>query len=277
MSGSLADSARALEIYERLAAERPDSGELRAAAAEAQLDLATTHFFYEQLDEAHPLVLKALASLEALARAEPSNVEAGKLLSRGYTLRGSILFWNTREREADAEMTMLGLIALHTEQPGVATPHLAKSAAEFEELERVQPKNRTYRHDIARVATYLGLAKYQQRDFEGALAGYRKAVALYEDDLRADPQNMLPFRKLASVHTTSPTRSATPRRRRPVTSAGRACARRKRVTSAPWTSTSHCKPGTPSTRSTAGTSKKCKRPYAGTSSDAPGPRGAQLS
>lgn len=96
---------------------------------------------------------------------------------------------------------MLGLIALHMEKPGVAASHLAKSAAEFEELERVQPKNRTYKHDIARVSTYLGMAKYQQRDFESALAGYRKAVALYEDDLRADPNNMLPFRKLANVHT----------------------------------------------------------------------------
>ena len=72
---------------------------------------------------------------------------------------------------------MPGLVALHMGKPGVAAPHLAKSAAEFEELERVQPRDRTYRHDIARVWTYLGLAEYQQRDFEGAPAGYRKAVA----------------------------------------------------------------------------------------------------
>ncbi|HEX7317078.1 MAG TPA: hypothetical protein VF297_24480 [Pyrinomonadaceae bacterium] len=55
---------------------------------------------------------------------------------------------------------MLGHIALHIEKPGEAATHLLKSAAEFEELERVQPKNRTYRHVIARVSTYLGNAKY---------------------------------------------------------------------------------------------------------------------
>ncbi|MCA1616847.1 MAG: serine/threonine protein kinase, partial [Acidobacteria bacterium] len=177
VSGSLADSARALETYERLVAERPGSGELRVAAAEALLDLATATYYNEQLAEAHPILLKALASLEALARDEPANAEARMLLSRGYTLQGSI------------------------HKPGVAAPHLAKSAAEFEELERIQPKSRTYKHDIARVSTYLGNAKYLQRDFEGALAGYRKAVALYEDDLRADPKNMMPLRKLANVHT----------------------------------------------------------------------------
>jgi hypothetical protein len=47
---------------------------------------------------------------------------------------------NTQARQSLAKTySMLGLIALHMEKPGVAATHLSKPAAEFEELERVQP------------------------------------------------------------------------------------------------------------------------------------------
>ena len=42
--------------------------------------------------------------------------------------------------------SMLGLIPLHMEEPRVAAPYLTKSAAEFEEAERAQPKNQTYKN-----------------------------------------------------------------------------------------------------------------------------------
>ncbi|HEU4594019.1 MAG TPA: protein kinase [Pyrinomonadaceae bacterium] len=175
-----AEMTKAIALSESLAAGHPHDGVLKQSLLANYLQASQ---IYQKGDPARSVAIltKALRVAEESVAADAANTQARQNLAKTYS--------------------MLGLIALHMEKPGVAAPHLARSAAEFEELERVQPKNRTYKHDIARVSTYLGLAKYQQRDFEAALAGYRKAVALYEDDLRADPKNMMPFRKLASVHT----------------------------------------------------------------------------
>ncbi len=175
-----AEMTKAIALSESLAARNPHDSVLKQSLLANYLQASQ---IYQKSDGARSfgILLKALKVAEESVAADAANTQARQNLAKTYS--------------------MLGLIALHMEKPGVAAPHLAKSAAEFEELERVQPKNRTYKHDIARVSTYLGLAKYQQRDFEGALAGYRKAVVLYEDDLRADPKNILPFRKLAAVHT----------------------------------------------------------------------------
>ena len=175
-----AEMTQAIALSESLVAVRPHDSVLKQSLLANYLQASQ---IYQQGDPARSVAIltRALKVAEESVASDAVNTQARQSLAKTYS--------------------MLGLIALHMEQPGVAATHLGKSAAEFEELERVQPKNRTYRHDIARVATYLGNAKYQQHDFEGALAGYRKAVALYEDDLRADPKNMFPFRKLANVHT----------------------------------------------------------------------------
>ncbi|MET0645533.1 MAG: protein kinase [Pyrinomonadaceae bacterium] len=175
-----AEMTKAIALSESLAAAHPHDGVLKQSLLANYLQASQ---IYQKGDPARSVAIltRALKVAEESVAADAANTQARQGLAKTYS--------------------MLGLIALHMEKPGVAAPQLAKSAAEFEELERIQPKNRTYKHDIARVATYLGMAKYQQRDFEGALAGYRKALALYEDDLRADPNNMLAFRKLANVHT----------------------------------------------------------------------------
>ncbi len=174
------EMTKAIALSESLAAGHPHDSVLKQSLLANYLQASQ---IYQQGDPARSVAIlhRALKVAEESVAADAANTQARQNLAKTYS--------------------MLGLIALHMEKPGVAAPHLARSAAEFEELERVQPKNRTYKHDIARVSTYLGNAKYQQRDFDGALAGYRKAVALYEDDVRADPKNMLPFRKLANVHT----------------------------------------------------------------------------
>ncbi len=174
------EMTKAIALSESLAAGHPHDSVLKQSLLANYLQASQ---IYQQSDPARSITIlqKALKVAEESVAADAANTQARQNLAKTYS--------------------MLGLIALHMDKPGVAATHLAKSAAEFEELERVQPKNRTYKHDIARVVTYLGNAKYLQHDFEGALAGYRKAVALYEDDFRADPKNMQPFRKLANVHT----------------------------------------------------------------------------
>jgi tetratricopeptide (TPR) repeat protein len=79
--------------------------------------------------------------------------------------------------------------------------HLEQSFAAFAELEKLDPKNRTYKHDIGRVLMFLGQAKHNQKNFPDALANYEKAVALFAGDVQADPKNLFPVRKLATLHS----------------------------------------------------------------------------
>jgi tetratricopeptide (TPR) repeat protein len=139
--------------------------------------------FYQEVDDARgfEIQLKAVKVAEDAARTDTANTQACQNLAKSYSL--------------------MGLLALRLKKLDEAVLHLDKSAATFAELEKLEPKNRTYKHDIARVLTFLGLAQFERRDFTGALASYAKAAALYEDDVRADPKNIFPVRKLASVHT----------------------------------------------------------------------------
>lgn len=139
--------------------------------------------FYQEVDDARAfeIQLKAVRVAEDAARNDTANTQARQNLAKSYSL--------------------LGLLAVRLKKVDEAVVHLEKSAATFAELEKLEPQNRTYKHDIGRVLTFLGLAEYERRDFTGALASYAKAAALYEDDVRADSKNIFPLRKLASVHT----------------------------------------------------------------------------
>jgi non-specific serine/threonine protein kinase/serine/threonine-protein kinase len=175
-----AELAKAFAISEALAAKYPQDpvqkrGLLYTYQQGSQL--------YQEVDDARAfeIQLKALGVAEDAARSDPANSQARQNLAKTYSL--------------------LGLLAVRLKKLDEAVRHLEKSAAIFAELEKLEPQNRTYKDDIGRVLTFLGLAEYERRDFVGALASYEKAVALYEVDVRADAKNFFPLRKLASIHT----------------------------------------------------------------------------
>ena len=276
ITDALEDSKKALAIYEKLVAERPEALELGIATAEAQLDLATIHYFNDQLTEVYPPLRRALASLEKFRRSNPEHTEVLRLLGRAYCDLAMTLFWDGKPKEGETEMEkafaitkplaashprdnmfrqallynylqasqlfeddnpahsyeilhealsvaqnsvandaanlqarqnlaktyeMLGVIALHLQKFDEASSHLEKSFAAFAELEKLDPKNRTYKHDIGRVLMYLGQVQHNRKNFADALTNYEKAVALFADDVQADPKNFFPVRKLALVHS----------------------------------------------------------------------------
>ncbi len=275
-SGSLEDSQRALEDYQKLLKAQPNSAELRLASAEAQLDLAHTYYFNDQLAKVYPPLRTAIATLEGLRPTDPENPEILRLLGRGYTLLGMTLSWDGKQKEGETEMakafgineplvakypkdnvlkqallhtylqssqlyedadparsseilqkartvaeqaiqsdaadtqarqnlaktySMLGLVSLRLKKPDEAVGYLEKSSGAFAELEKLNPNNRAYKHDIGRVLIFLGQAKHQQGNFSEALTSYKKAATLFEDDARVDAGNNFPVRKLATIHT----------------------------------------------------------------------------
>lgn len=276
VTGALGESKKALEIYEKLIIERPESLEVGIATAEAQLDLATIHYFNDQSAEVYPPLRRALASLEKFRQMAPEHTEVLRLLGRAHCDLAMTLFWDGKQKEGEAEMekafaiskplaashprdnvlrqallynylqasqlfeddnparsfeilqealsvaresvandaanlqarqnlaktfSMLGVIALRLQKFDDASSHLEKSFAAFAELEKLDPKNRTYKHDIGRVLMYLGQAQHNRKNFADALTSYEKARALFADDAQADPKNLFPVRKLAILHS----------------------------------------------------------------------------
>ncbi|HVF55617.1 MAG TPA: serine/threonine-protein kinase [Pyrinomonadaceae bacterium] len=139
--------------------------------------------FYQEVDDprAFEILLKAQTVAEESVAADAANTQARQNLAKNYSL--------------------LGLLAVRLKRLDEAVGYLEKSAAGFAELEKIEPQNRTYKHDIGRVLMFLGQADYERRNFAGAIESYGKASALFEDDVRADPKNIFPLRKLASVRT----------------------------------------------------------------------------
>ena len=276
VTGALADAQQAIELYEGLLRKAPQSTELRAATAEARLNLAHVLYYNDRLAEVYPPVRASIESLETLTQADRENVQAAALLGRAYTLHAMTLSWDGKQQEGEAEMakafdvgqalavrhsndnvvrqallntlvegaqlyeevdsprsyelmqqalplaaksievdaanvqarqtlakahSKLGVICVHLQKNDEAVLHLDKATAMLAELQRLDPKSRAYRHDIARVLTSLGRAKHQQKNFDDALASYEQAKVIFEDDAQADASNVFAARKLATLHS----------------------------------------------------------------------------
>ena len=174
------EMAKAFAIGESLAEKYPHDTVVKQGLLNTYLQASQ---LYQEFDDARSfeILLKALRVAEDSVHSDAANTQARQNLAKTYS--------------------MLGLIAVRLKKLNDAVLYLERSSATFAELEKIEPKNRTYKHDIGRVLMFLGLAKHGRRDFTGALESYDKAVALFDDDVRADPKNIFPLRKLASVYT----------------------------------------------------------------------------
>jgi tetratricopeptide (TPR) repeat protein len=171
---------KAFAINKPLVAAHPKDNVLRQALLYTYLQASQ---LYEESNPARAfeILLEALKVAEESVESDGANLQARQNLAKTYS--------------------MLGVIALHLQKFDDAGTHLEKSFTAFTELEKLDPKNRTYKHDIGRVLMFLGQAKHNQKNFSDALASYEKAVALFADDAKADPKNFFPVRKLATVHS----------------------------------------------------------------------------
>jgi tetratricopeptide (TPR) repeat protein len=171
---------KAFALNKFLVAAHPKDNVVRQASLYTFLQASQ---LYEESNPPHAfeILLEALNLAQESVRSDAANVQARQNLAKTYS--------------------MLGLIALHLNTFDEAAMHLEKSFAAFSELEKLDPKNRTYKHDIGRVLMFLGQAKHNQKNFPDALATYEKAVPLFADDAQADPKNLFPVRKLATLHS----------------------------------------------------------------------------
>ncbi|MEY2562492.1 MAG: eukaryotic-like serine/threonine-protein kinase [Verrucomicrobiota bacterium] len=217
----------ALATLEGLRQSHPENTEVLRLLARAYTDLGMTLYWDGKQKEGEVEMEKAFAVNKPLVASHPKdNVLRQSLLytylqasqlheesnpARSMEILGEALQFAEQSVQSDAAniqarqnlaktYSMLGVISLHLKNWNDAAAHLEKSFAAFAELEKLDPRNRTYKHDIGRVLMFLGQAKHNQGKFPEALTSYNKAVALFADDAHADPKNLYPLRKLAAVH-----------------------------------------------------------------------------
>jgi non-specific serine/threonine protein kinase/serine/threonine-protein kinase len=173
-----AEMDRAFAINQPLVASHPKDNVLRQALLYNYLQASQ---LYEEANPAHSfeILQDALRVAQESVANDAANLQARQNLAKTYS--------------------MLGVIALHLQKFDDASLHLEKSFAAFVELEKLDPKNRTYKHDVGRVLMFLGQAQHNRKNFGEALTSYEKAAALFTDDAQADPKNLFPVRKLATV------------------------------------------------------------------------------
>lgn len=180
ISGSLADSAAALHIYDELLREEPAPQNLRLARAEAQIDFANTHYFNDRLAEVYPPLRDALSTLETLERANPNDTEIQRLLGRGYTNLGMTLSWDDKQTEGEALMT--------------------KATAIGESLVERDPQDNMLRAGL--LHTYLQSSQlYQESDANRSLAILLKALRVAEESIKADATDTQARQNLAKTRS----------------------------------------------------------------------------
>ena len=147
------------ELQRELAAAYERVGDVRGQAFNANLgDQAGAMESYR----------KALQIREALVAASPQDVQARRDLARSYM----------EDRRP---------IASNAGEAARGTQYLRQALAVYLELVAEQPASAEIRQDLAAAYNDLGLALEEWGDATGALENHRKALALREEFVAADP------------------------------------------------------------------------------------------
>ena len=93
----------ALSLYQKLAAEKPDSPDLRLALAQITFDAGDARKDTSKYAEAIVYFQKALDLLAPLLQNDPNNVQFLKLAGNCYQKLGNALSWNGQQKEGEAE------------------------------------------------------------------------------------------------------------------------------------------------------------------------------
>ncbi|HVG38804.1 MAG TPA: hypothetical protein VM870_05930, partial [Pyrinomonadaceae bacterium] len=103
--GALKDAHVAFDLYRDLLADRPAARPIQLALAETQIDLANNYYFNNNFAETYQYLQTAQSALEPLRTGESEDREVSRLLGRIHTLRGVTFSWDSRQAEAEAEMS----------------------------------------------------------------------------------------------------------------------------------------------------------------------------
>jgi tetratricopeptide (TPR) repeat protein len=103
--GGIRDGKEAVEIYEKLVAENPDSLALQTGLLETQIEDAASFVDTNRFAEAVPMLQQTVGKIEELSRKNPDNAEAARILAKCLAYLGHSLSWESRQPEAETAMT----------------------------------------------------------------------------------------------------------------------------------------------------------------------------
>lgn len=109
--GGLKDSREALGIYENLVSEQPASLELQRGIFETQVEDAANYINLGRFAEAIPSLQRAAGKIEELRRTNAGDTETERILAKCLASLGLALSWETRQAEAEREMSRAVAIA----------------------------------------------------------------------------------------------------------------------------------------------------------------------
>ena len=111
VEGGFRDGKEALQLYENLVAENPYSPELQRTLLETQVEAATSYINLSRFAEAIEPLQQTAGKLEALRRRDADDTETERILAKCLASLGLALSWESRQPEAEAEMTRAVAIA----------------------------------------------------------------------------------------------------------------------------------------------------------------------
>lgn len=203
---AIATSREALDMAETLARLKPDDKDARGALARARAALARPLARGGDLEGALRLHAEALALWVALARAEPQNAAYQSSLARAHIERGTVLNRLARSKEAleeyaagttilesllavdpgnaDARRAVFGAALLTCDTQGRVQARAAlpacQRAMELGDAMVAASSAARPRLDLALACLALGSTREALRDWNGAIAAYRKEIELMQ-------------------------------------------------------------------------------------------------
>jgi serine/threonine protein kinase len=216
VEGGFKDGKEALQIYENLVSEQPESFELRRAFLETQVEDATSYTSLYRYAEAIPLLQQAAGKIEALRRTNAGDTETERILATCLTSLGLALSWESRQPEAETEMTRAVTIAeslaarfpndtnlkqelwkVYESASGIyeqiddarAFELCEKSRRVVEGIIAADPANAQARHNLSKSFSRLGVSASHLGKPVEALAFLERAMAIVLELQKKDPLN----------------------------------------------------------------------------------------
>jgi non-specific serine/threonine protein kinase/serine/threonine-protein kinase len=216
IEGGIRDGKEAVQIYENLVAENPDSPALQTAFLETRVDGAISYVEVNRFGESILLFEQTASGLEALRREGADNAEVQRVLAKCLAYLGFALSWESRQPEAEAKMNEAVSLA---ESLAARHPHDANFKQELwrtyqtaaviyeeinnarmfeladkarkiaEEMVAADRANAQARHNLARTYVRLSTAASLLKKPDEAISYLEKGVAIYLELMDKDPLN----------------------------------------------------------------------------------------
>jgi serine/threonine protein kinase len=169
----------ALGLYEKLAAERPDSSDLRLALAQTTFDLGDARKDASTYVEANAYFQRALELLAPLLQTDPNHVRYLKLAGNCHSKLGNSLSWQGQQQEGEAATQKAILIyeSLAANHPNDVSVTNGLWQTYWLAISTYEDQNNALSHEYA-VKALKTIQAVVDRDPADSLARYRLARTL---------------------------------------------------------------------------------------------------